>query len=82
MRSRVEIVQIRASEIQAGDVVNRRGPNKDGWIEVAGIDLLPDGTYLVNDETGRDSFTGSIYSLVWLQVLYPLTHNSHLPVQD
>lgn len=82
MRSRVEIVQIRASEIQAGDVVNRRGPNKDGWIEVASVDLLPDGTYLINDETGRDSFTGSVYSLVWLQVLYPLAHNSHLPVQE
>ena len=38
---------IRASEVQQGDVVNRRGPNKDQWIEVAGLEQLENGHYVI-----------------------------------
>jgi len=81
MRSKVEIVQVRVNDVQSGDVVNKRGPNKDGWVEVASVEQLPNGSYLVNDETGKDSFTGALYDLVWLQVLSPLPQNSHIPVE-
>ena len=80
MRSQVSIVQIRAAEIQAGDVVNRRGPERTDWIEVERLEQLYDGTYVVHDEAGRDSFTAKSYDLVWLQTLLPLQTNSHIPV--
>ncbi len=82
MRSRVEIVQIRACDVQSGDVVNKRGPDKSGWIEVAKLEELQNGSYVVHDETSKDSFTAEGYDLVWLQVLHELHHNSHLPMPD
>lgn len=80
MRNKVEIVQIRAAEVQSGDVVNKRGPNRDGWIEVAKLEELENGSYVVHDEAGKDSFTAVGYDLIWLQVVRELKENSHLPV--
>lgn len=80
MRTKIEIVQIRAAEVQRGDVVNRRGPNKDGWMEVARIETLENGSYVVHDENERESFTADAYDLVWLQIVHTLHENSHLPV--
>ena len=37
MRSQISIVQIRVAEIQPGDVVNKRGPERTGWIEVEAL---------------------------------------------
>ncbi len=82
MRSRIEIVMIRAAEAQSGDVVNRRGPEKNGWIEVSKLETLPDGSFVVHDERDKDSFTANGYDLVWLQVLHELRHNSHLAIPD
>ncbi|MEM9465715.1 MAG: hypothetical protein AAGA90_10100 [Actinomycetota bacterium] len=80
MRNKIEIVQIRAAEVQRGDVVNRRGPNKDGWMEVARLETLENGSHVLHDENERESFTAEGYDLVWLQVVLPLRENSHLPV--
>jgi len=80
VRSHVSIVQIRASEIQPGDVVNRRGPERTGWIEVDRTENLPDGTLVVHDKFQQDSFTAIGYDLVWLQTLLYLNANSHLPL--
>jgi len=80
VRSQVSIVQIRASEIKAGDVVNRRGPERTGWIEVERLEQLPDGTLVVHDMLERDSFTAVGYDLVWLQTVVTLHANSHLPL--
>ncbi len=80
MRNKIEIVQIRAAEVQQGDVVNRRGPNKDGWMEVARLETLENGGYVVHDENERESFTAEGYDLVWLQIVHRLHENSHLPV--
>lgn len=82
LRTKIEIVQIRAADVQSGDVVNKRGPNRDGWIEVAKLEELENGSYVVHDETGRDSFTATGYDLIWLQVARELRHNSHMPVPD
>lgn len=79
MRGKVAIVQIRAADLQPGDVINRRGPERNGWMEVDRLERLPDGNYVVHDETGRDSFTAKDYDLVWLQTLEILISNSHLP---
>ena len=80
MRSRVIIVQIRAAELEPGDVINKRGPERVGWIEVDRVERLPDGDMVIHDESGRDSFTATDYDLVWLQTLDELIGNSHLPV--
>lgn len=82
MRSKIEIVQIRAADVQAGDVVNKRGPNKDGWIEVLKVEELENGSYVIHDDTSRDSFSAVGYDLVWLQVTRELRHNSHMPMPD
>lgn len=82
MRSKIEIVQIRAAEVQAGDVVNKRGPNRDGWIEVLKLEELENGSFVIHDESGKDSFTAVSYDLVWLQITRELRHNSHMPMPD
>ncbi len=82
MRSQVTIVQIRASELQPGDVVNRRGPGRTDWIEVGRIEVLPEGTLVVHDRGEHDSFTATGYDLVWLQTLMMLHTDSHLPLPE
>jgi hypothetical protein len=78
MRSRVEIVQIRVADVQSGDVVNKRGPEKTGWIEVERLERLESGDYVVHDVRDVDSFTATEYDLVWLQTVLQLHANSHL----
>jgi hypothetical protein len=78
MRSKVEIVQIRAADIQSGDVVNKRGPEKDGWIEVDRVEELESGESVVHDVQDRDSFSATGYDLIWLQTIHTLEANSHL----
>ena len=80
MRSHVEIVQIRACDVQSGDVVNKRGADRAGWIEVAKLEELENGSYVIHDESDKDSFTAVGYDLIWLQVVHGLRSNSHLPV--
>jgi len=82
VRSQVTIVQIRASEVMPGDVVNRRGPERTGWIEVDRIETLDDTTMVIHDRTQQGSFTATGYDLVWIQTLDVLATNSHLPPFD
>ncbi len=79
VRSKVIIVQIRTSDVQPGDVINKRGPDRNGWMEVDRVETLPEGDLIVHDESGRESFTAKDYDLVWLQTLEELIGNSHLP---
>ena len=82
MRSRVEIVQIRVADVESGDVVNKRGPEKDGWIEVERREQLESGDYVVHDAKDRDSFTAVGYDLIWLQTMHTLKANSHLALDS
>ena len=79
MRSHVVIVQVRASDLQPGDVINRRGPERNGWLEVERVEVLQSGEMIVHDETGSDSFSAKNYDLVWIQTLEELVGNGHLP---
>lgn len=79
-RMQVHIVQIRAQDIMPGDVVNRTGPVRDGWIEVAYTEELPDGRLNLCDESYRKSFVSERLDLVWLQIVGTMKGNSHLPV--
>ena len=78
MRSKVEIVQVRVADVESGDVVNKRGPEKTGWIEVERVERLESGDLVVHDTRDTDSFTATGYDLVWLQTVVRLGANSHL----
>ena len=80
VRSKVIIVQIRTSDLRPGDVINRRGPERHGWMEVDRTEVLAKGDLVIHDESDRESFTAKDYDLVWLQTLEQLVGNSHLPV--
>ncbi len=80
MRSKVEIVQIRVADVESGDVVNKRGAEKNGWIEVERVEQLESGDYVVHDVRDVDSFTATGYDLVWLQTVVHLAANSHLAI--
>ena len=77
-RMQIQVVQIRAQDVQIGDIVNRGGHVREGWIEVASIDHLPDGRMNISDVTYRFSFTSGPLDLVWLQIAQTLEGNSHL----
>lgn len=79
-RIQVHIVQVRAQDVQPGDVVNRTGPIRDGWIEIAYTEPLPDGRLNLCDESYRKSFVSEPLDLIWLQIAANLKGNSHLPV--
>lgn len=80
MRSKVEIVQIRVADVESGDVVNKRGAEKSGWIEVERVQKLESGDFVVHDVRDADSFTATGYDLVWLQTVLQLSANSHLAI--
>ncbi|CAB4733808.1 MAG: hypothetical protein F2754_12795 [Actinobacteria bacterium] len=79
-RIQVHIVQIRAQDVLPGDVVNRSGPLRDGWIDMSYIEQLPDGRLNLCDESYRKSFVSEPLDLVWLQIAVNLKGNSHIPV--
>lgn len=81
-RRRVEVVQIRAEDVQVGDVVNRAGNQRDGWFEVAAIEALADGRLNISDASYHQSVMTAPLDLVWLQIVRPLHGNSHLALAD
>ena len=80
-RMQVHIVQIRAQDVMPGDIVNRTGPVRDGWIEISYSEQLPDGRLNLCDESYRKSFVSEPLDLVWLQIVGTMKGNSHLPVE-
>jgi hypothetical protein len=78
-RHRIEVVEIRAEDVEVGDIVNKSGHQREGWIEVATVEHLPDGRMNIADETYKKSFTSEAADLLWLQIARPLKGNSHLP---
>ena len=80
MRNKIEIVRIRVADIEGGDVVNKRGPEKNGWVEVDRVQKLDSGDLVVHDVRDRDSFTAAGYDLVWMQTVLTLENNSHLAI--
>lgn len=79
-RIQIHIVQIRAEDVLPGDVVNRSGPVRDGWVDIAYVEELPDGRLNLCDETYRKSFVSEPLDMVWLQIAGVLKGNSHMPV--
>ncbi len=79
-RIQVHVVQIRAQDVLPGDVVNKSGPVREGWVEIAYTEQLPDGRLNLCDESYRKSFVSEALDLLWLQIAGNLKGNSHMPV--
>jgi hypothetical protein len=77
-RNRIEVVEVRAEDVEPGDVINKGGHARDGWIEVANVERLPDGRMNIADASYMKSFTSEPLDLIWLQIVRPLHGNSHL----
>ena len=78
-RSYADFVAARRPDVtQPGDVVNKAGHQRDGWIEVATVERLPDGRVNIADATYQKSFTSEALDIIWLQIVRPLQGNSHL----
>ena len=80
-RIQVHVVQIRAQDVLPGDVVNKSGPVREGWVEIAYTEQLPDGRLNLCDESYRKSFVSEPLDLLWLQIAGNLKGNSHMPVE-
>jgi len=79
-RMQVLVVQIRAQDVVPGDIINKSGALRDGWVEIAYVEQLPDGRVNLCDESYRKSFVSFPLDLVWLQIAANLKGNSHMPV--
>ena len=76
-RNRITVVEIRAGEVLVGDVINRRGHVREGWMEVGRADPMQDGQILIADAGEKTTFLSQPLDILWLQIVLPLNGNSH-----
>jgi hypothetical protein len=76
-RNRISVVEIRAGEVLVGDVINRRGHIREGWMEVGRTEQMQDGQILIADIGEKTTFLSQPLDILWLQIVSPLTGNSH-----
>jgi hypothetical protein len=76
-RNRINVVEIRAGEVLVGDVINRRGHIREGWMEVGRVEQMQDGQILIADIGEKSTFLSQPLDILWLQIVSPLTGNSH-----
>jgi hypothetical protein len=81
-RNRITVVEIRAGEVLVGDVINRRGHIREGWIEVARADQMQDGQILIADVGDKSTFLSQPLDILWLQIVSPLSGNSHFALPE
>jgi hypothetical protein len=79
-RNQITVVEIRAEEVLVGDVINRRGHIREGWMEVGRAEKMPDGSILIADELEKVTFLSKPLDILWLQIVSPLSGNSHFAV--
>lgn len=76
-RYQVRLVQVRACDIEPGDIVNKFQQDH-GWFEVDTNTRLHDGRMLISDSANKATITVEPLDLVWLQIAEHLEGNSHL----
>ena len=76
-RFQITVVEIRAGEVLVGDVINRRGNIRDGWMEVGRAEQMKDGQILIADVGEKSTFLSQPLDILWLQIVSPLNGNSH-----
>ena len=81
-RNRITVVEIRAGEVLVGDVINRRGHIREGWMEVGRADKMHDGQILIADADEKVTFLTQPLDILWLQIVLPLSGNSHFALPE
>ena len=81
-RNRITVVEIRAGEVLVGDVINRRGHIREGWMEVGRADQMQDGQILIADAGEKTTFLSQPLDILWLQIVSPLSGNSHFALPE
>ena len=81
-RNRITVVEIRAGEVLVGDVINRRGHVREGWMEVGRADQMHDGQILIGDAGEKVTFLSQPLDILWLQIVLPLSGNSHFALPE
>ena len=81
-RNRISVVEIRAGEVLVGDVINRRGHIREGWMEVGRAEQMQDGQILIADISEKSTFLSQPLDILWLQIVSPLTGNSHFALPE
>jgi hypothetical protein len=81
-RNRITVVEIRAGEVLVGDVINRRGHVREGWMEVGRADPMHDGQILIADAGEKTTFLSQPLDILWLQIVLPLSGNSHFALPE
>jgi hypothetical protein len=81
-RNRITVVEIRAGEVLVGDVINRRGHIREGWMEVARAEVMHDGQILIADVGETTTFLSQPLDILWLQIVLPLNGNSHFALPE
>ena len=71
-KTAVQTVQVRITDVQMGDVVNKSHENLEGWFAVEVIETLHDGRLVLADETHQNTITGTGLDLVGLQLVRQL----------
>jgi hypothetical protein len=81
-RNRITVVEIRAGEVLVGDVINRRGHIREGWMEVGRAEVMHDGQILIADVGEKTTFLSHPLDILWLQIVSPLSGNSHFALPE
>lgn len=81
-RNRITVVEIRAGEVLVGDVINRRGHIREGWMEVGRAEVMQDGQILIADVDDKVTFLTQPLDILWLQIVSSLSGNSHFALPD
>lgn len=61
-------MQVRMSDLQPGDIVNKNHGDARGWFEVKELHELPNGGVAVQAASEKDSINGAPYDIVGVQV--------------
>lgn len=67
VRTIVQVIQVRMSDIQPGDIINKNADDPRGWFLVKDLQPLPSGDIAVLAETDRNSINGGAYDMVGVQ---------------
>ncbi len=67
-RTLVQVMQVRMSDLNPGDIVNKNHGDARGWFEVKELTELPNGGIAVQAASEKDSINGGPYDIVGVQV--------------
>lgn len=68
VRTIIQVIQVRMSDVQPGDVVNKDYESASGWFVAKDTQELHSGDIAVLADSDKDSINGGPYDLVGIQI--------------